>query len=159
MGGWKGLKPLVSHCLIETGWRSRSYCDWAFLYFPLITSSSSSPSSSSLVFSFSCHFPILAPLSDRPHFHTPSSPLSHFASLSCHRVVGVTVGCAASCLLSPSAPGSDRRNYYISCSLLCVCVGLPHLLLSHRSSSVLTTVTLPYFKCFNAPSIFSFSVS
>lgn len=60
--------------------------------------------------------PILAPPLDRFHFHTPSSPLSHFAFLLCHHAVGVTVGCAASCLLSPCTPWRDRRNYSISCS-------------------------------------------
>lgn len=140
VGGWKGLKPLVSHRLTDTGWRSRSHCDWtntSLRIFPLINTAAPS-FSSSLVFGFSCPLPILAPLLDCLHFHTPSSPLSRFAFLLCHRAFGVTVGCAASCLLSPTTPGSDRKNYFIYRSLLCY-VGLPRLLLSHRSSSLLTT--------------------
>lgn len=35
------------------------------------------------------------------------------------QLFGVTVGCTASCLLSPCTTGSDSSNDYISCSLLC----------------------------------------
>lgn len=65
-------------------------------------------------------FPILAHLLDRCQVYTSSSCPFAFASLLYHHVVGVTVGCAASCLLSPCTSGTDRRNYSISSSLWCV---------------------------------------
>lgn len=106
-----------------------------FFTLPLSSAPPPPPASAFPVF----FFPVVAPPVGLPPFsylHSPfSCPYNH--------TVGVTVGCAASCLLSPCATGSDRRNYYISCSLLCICE-----VLSHRRASVLTTATLQGFKWF-----------
>lgn len=102
---------------MDTGCQSRSYCDLANARLHTSLWSPTPPPAPPPPRLFFPLLPILASSAGPSHFHCPSR-FSLF--LSCDRAVSVTVGCAASCSLSPRAPGCGRRNYYISCPLLCV---------------------------------------
>lgn len=105
-------QPGSLRCLMDTGLMKQKRL-WPGKRVSL--SSPPPPPFSSLKLFFGL-FPVLAPLLDRLHFHIHLSLFLSLFFFLCHHAVGVSVGSAASCLLSPRTPGSDRRNDYIACS-------------------------------------------
>lgn len=104
VGGWKGLKPLVSHCPMDTGWRGEGEA--------IVILHISSPSPP----------PPLPPESFPVPFLFSEWITSIFIHCLPSCAVGVTVGYAASCTPSPCTPGSDRKNEHILSPALCLCM-------------------------------------